>query len=66
MRGSMPCAGVPARFTASHPALDQVSTSFGIAMVEPGQSWSITLARADAALYRAKHAGRVLLDAQPA
>jgi len=61
-------AGVPARFTASHPALDQVSASFGIAMVEPGQSWSTTLARADAALYRAKHAGRnrVLLDAQPA
>ncbi|WP_295462940.1 GGDEF domain-containing protein [uncultured Pseudomonas sp.] len=57
-------AGVPARFTASHPELEQVSASFGIALVQPGQSWSATLARADAALYRAKRAGRnrVLLD----
>lgn len=57
-------AGVPARFTSSHLALDQVSASFGIALAQPGQSWSATLARADAALYRAKREGRnrVLLD----
>ncbi|APQ10241.1 GGDEF domain-containing protein [Pseudomonas oryzihabitans] len=61
-------AGVPSRFTASHPQLEQVSASFGIALLEPGDSWSATLARADAALYRAKHAGRnrVLLDDQTA
>lgn len=61
-------AGVPARFTSSHPALDQVSASFGIALLQPGDSWSAALARADAALYRAKHAGRnrVLLDDQTA
>lgn len=60
-------AGVPALFSASHPELQQVSASFGIALFEPEHSWSVTLARADAALYRAKYEGhnRVSL-AEPA
>jgi PleD family two-component response regulator len=45
-------------FSASHPELQQVSASFGIALFEPEHSWSVTLARTDAALYRAKYEGR--------
>lgn len=63
-----PRAGVPARFSSSQPALEQVSASFGIALVQSGQSWSAALVRADAALHRAEHAGRnrVLVDEETA
>jgi len=40
----------------------QVTLSLGLAAIEPGESSSNWLARADAALYRAKRAGRNRLE----
>ena len=38
--------------------IGNVTASFGIALARPGESFQATLARADAALYASKHAGR--------
>ena len=40
------------------PGHERVTLSFGVVEVEPGESVDLALARADRALYEAKHAGR--------
>jgi diguanylate cyclase (GGDEF)-like protein len=40
------------------PGLQRVSASFGVTLLQPGESLEAALARADEALYRAKHSGR--------
>ena len=40
------------------PQAGRVTASFGVAQCMAGESWESLLARADAALYRAKHGGR--------
>lgn len=42
----------------TEPAPGHVTLSFGVVEVEPGESIDLALARADRALYEAKHAGR--------
>lgn len=50
-------AAVPTTLTTV-PSLEQVTASFGMAVVQHGQSFDSTLARADAALYESKRNGR--------
>lgn len=50
-------AGVPGAVGGVHD-LHRVTASFGLAIVHDGETLSDALARADAALYRAKQSGR--------
>ncbi|RJG01915.1 GGDEF domain-containing protein [Noviherbaspirillum sedimenti] len=45
-------------FSDMHKPLPHITASFGVASLVPGQDASALIANADAALYRAKHAGR--------
>lgn len=45
-------------FSDMHKPLPHITASFGVASLAPGQDASALIANADAALYRAKHAGR--------
>ncbi|WP_432694986.1 diguanylate cyclase [Marinobacterium sp. YM272] len=50
--------------TAAFPVVGEKTCSFGVAAIRPGDSPRELLGRADAALYRAKHAGRNRVDVE--
>lgn len=52
------CALAEAQWDAIVPGLEGVTASVGVTLLEPGESVERALARADDALYRAKHGGR--------